>query len=112
MDPCSMCQSDSGKEWPESVVSVRMTMSPYVFAMAIEAAMKSGVKPWEFINVAIWEKLGKPDHDTLMQFAANMDIDDEDPKWKKRLKITARHETAMDDLRRERAEQTDDPEAP
>jgi hypothetical protein len=45
--------------------------------------------------LAMWERLGKPDHDALMGFAAGMDVDEEDPKWKKRLKLTARYEVEV-----------------
>jgi hypothetical protein len=92
MTDCSITQSEESKNWPEGTISTKMTMNPYVLAMAIEEAYKNGVKPWEFINAAIWERLGKPDHDTLMEFAANLEVEDLDPKWKKRLKITARFE--------------------
>ena len=92
MSNCSITTSDASKNWPEGVISAKLTMNPYLLAMAQEAAYKEGLQPWEFINSALWDKLGKPDHDTLMEFAANMEIEDEDPKWKKRLKITARFE--------------------
>lgn len=101
MIECSMTSSDAAKNWPEGTVSVRVTMNPYVFAMAMEQCFKEGMKPWEYINAAIWEKLGKPDHDTLMEFAANLEIFDEDPKWKKRLKINARHEVEIAKAREE-----------
>jgi hypothetical protein len=92
MSNCSITTSDEGKNWPEGFISAKLTMNPYLLAMAQEAAYKEGLQPWEFINSALWDKLGKPDHGTLMEFAANMEIEDEDPKWKKRLKITARFE--------------------
>lgn len=95
MEGCSVTQSEAAKNWPEGIISVKMTMNPYLLAYAIEESLKSGAMLWEFINVALWESLGKPDHDTLMEFAASMDVEDEDPKWKKRLKITARHEVEM-----------------
>ena len=95
MDSCSVTQSEAAKNWPEGIISVKMTMNPYLLARAIEESYKSGMKLWELINVALWERLGKPDHDTLMEFAANMELEDEDPKWKKRLKITARHEVEV-----------------
>ena len=95
MVECSMGQSEAAKNWPEGVISVRMTMNPYLLAMAIEESLGKGIRLWEFLNTAVWEKLGKPDHDTLMEFAANLEIFDEDPKWKKRLKITARHEVEV-----------------
>lgn len=101
MSECSVNESSVAKNWPEGIISVKMTMNPYILAMAIEAAYKSGLKPWEFINQALWEKLGSPDHDTLMEFAADLEIDDEDPKWKKRLKIAARHEVAVETYRKE-----------
>jgi hypothetical protein len=101
MAECSVTQSPEAKNWPEGIISVKMTMNAYILAMAIEEAYKSGMKPWEFINKALWEKLGSPHHDALMKFAANLEIADEDPKWKKRLKITARHEVAVDTYRKE-----------
>lgn len=101
MAECSLTQSSDARNWPEGIISAKMTMNPYILAMAIEEAYKSGLPPWEYINTALWEKLGKPDHDTLMQFAANLEIVEEDPKWKKRLKITARHEVAVDAYRKE-----------
>lgn len=100
---CSVTSSEASKNWPEGTVVVKLTMNPYVFAMAMEECFQHGMKPWEFINVAIWEKLGKPDQDTLMKFAANLEACDEDPKWKKRLIITARHELAMARAREEPA---------
>ncbi len=92
MSNCSMTGSDASKSWPEGIISAKLTMNPYLLAMAQDAAYKEGLQPWEFINAALWDKLGKPDHDTLMGFAANLEIEDEDPKWKKRLKLTARFE--------------------
>ncbi len=92
---CSITQSDAAKNWPEGIISVKMTMNPYLLAMAIEESLGKGMRLWEYINAALWEKLGKPDHDTLMEFAANIEVFDEDPKWKKRLKITARHEVEV-----------------
>ncbi len=94
MTECSMTCSEGSKDWPDGIISAKMTMSPYLLAMAHEEAYKNGMKPWEFVNLAIWEKLGKPDHATLMEFAANQEIDEMDPRWKKRLKITAQHEVA------------------
>ncbi len=95
MVECSIAESEAAKNWPEGIISVKMTMSPYLLAMAIEKSLENGMKLWEFINTALWEKLGKPDHGTLMEFAANIEVFDEDPKWKKRLKITARHEVEV-----------------
>jgi hypothetical protein len=104
MQECSMTSSEASSNWPEGTISVRVTMNPYVFALAIDEAYKQGLKPWEFINAAIWDKLGKPDHKALMDYAANLELDDEDPKWKKRLKITAQHEIEMAAALKERAE--------
>ncbi len=112
MTECSVTRSPEAKNWPEGIISVKMTMNPYLLAMAIEEAYKSGLQPWEFINTALWEKLGKPDHDALMQFAADLEIIDEDPKWKKRLKITARHEVAVDAYRKELKEGVDQSDPP
>ncbi|MFH1115445.1 MAG: hypothetical protein V1792_16175 [Pseudomonadota bacterium] len=92
MVECSIAKSEAAKNWPEGIISVKITMNPYLLAMATEKSLESGTRLWEFINTALWEKLGKPDQDALMEFAANIEIFDEDPKWKKRLKITARHE--------------------
>jgi hypothetical protein len=108
MTQCSPTRSEESQNWPEGLISVKITMSPYVFAMALEEAFKRDMRPWEFINIAIWEKLGKPDHDTLMEFAANLEIDDEDPKWMKRLKITARHEVEVAAVRKERGAQAEE----
>jgi hypothetical protein len=95
--------TDEAKTWPEGSISAKVTMNPYVFAMAMDEAYKQGMKPWEYINLAMWEKLGQPDHDTLMQYAANIEVDEEDPKWRKRLKITARHEIAVGEAKKELA---------
>ena len=89
MTQCSPTRSEASKNWPEGTIVVKVTMNPYIYAMAIEEAYKEGMKPWELINVALWEKIGEPDHDTLMNYAANVRVDDDDPKWLKRLKITA-----------------------
>ncbi len=104
MQTCSMTRSEASKNWPEGTILAKVTMNPYVFVMAVEEAYKQGLKPWEFINAAVWEKLGKPDQATLMEFAANLELEEEDPKWKKRLKITASHELEMAAAKRERAE--------
>lgn len=102
MTQCSLTRSEAAKNWPEGIISVKLTTNPYLFALALHQASKEGVKPWEYINLAIWEKLGKPDHDTLMKFAAELELVDEDPKWMKRLKITARHELEVAALKKER----------
>ncbi|MEJ2716886.1 MAG: hypothetical protein P8182_07065 [Deltaproteobacteria bacterium] len=117
MTQCSLNRSEASQNWPEGVISVKLTANPYLFALALHEAAKQGLKTWEFINVALWEKLGKPDHDTLMQFAAGLEIVDEDPKWMKRLKITARHELEVAALKKERGSAPDgfqarDPEKP
>jgi hypothetical protein len=110
MSVCSVTRSEAAKHWPEGVISVNLTMNPYLLALAFEESLKGGVKLWEFINDALWEKLGRPERDTLMEFAANMEVVEEDPKWKKRLQIAARHEVAVAACRRENMEQSD-PEA-
>ncbi|MDQ7785356.1 MAG: hypothetical protein RDU20_20905 [Desulfomonilaceae bacterium] len=110
MVDCSMTQSEAAKNWPEGVISVKMTMNPYVLAMALEESLVKGIRLWEFVNTALWEKLGKPDHDTLMEFAANLEVFDEDPKWKKRLKITARHEVEVAAYKKSLRDQ-DEPES-
>lgn len=102
MTQCSLTRSEASQNWPEGLISVKLTTNPYLFALTLHEASKEGLKPWEFISVAVWEKLGKPDHDTLMKFAAELEIVDEDPKWMKRLKITARHELEVAALKQER----------
>lgn len=92
MSGCSLTHSEASRNWPEGIVSAKITMNPYLLAMAEEKALQKGIKLWEFINVALWEKLGCPTNKELMEFAAEMELDDLDPKWKKRLKITSRHE--------------------
>jgi len=99
MTGCSITKSEAARNWPEGIVSVKLTMNPYLLAMAIEEALKKGMNVWELINTALWEKLGCPDKMTLMKFASDMEIFDEDPKWKKRLKITAAHEVAVAEYR-------------
>jgi len=99
MTGCSITKSEAARNWPEGIVSVKLTMNPYLLAMAIEEALKKGMNVWELINTALWEKLGCPDKMTLMKFASDMEIFDEDPKWKKRLKITAAHEVAVAEFR-------------
>ncbi len=99
MSQCSLTTSKESQHWPEGTISVKLTMNPYLLAMAFEHAMNQGMKLWEFINIALWERLGKPDEDALLEYAANIELDEEDPKWKKRLKITARHEIEMKKLK-------------
>jgi hypothetical protein len=96
---CGVAQSEAAKPWPEGIISTKMTMNPYLLAMAFEASMQAGGQLWEFVNNAVWEKLGKPDRDRLLEFAANMEVFDEDPKWKKRLKIAARYELGLKEYR-------------
>jgi hypothetical protein len=103
MSECSLTKSKESQHWPEGTISVKLTMNAYLLAMAFEHAMNQGMKLWEFINIALWERLGKPDEDALLEYAANIEIDEEDPKWKKRLKITARHEIEMKKLKEQRA---------
>jgi len=95
MSECSVAQSEVAKNWPEGIISVKLTMNPYLLAMAIEKSLEQGMRLWEFINLALWERLGKPDRDALTEFAASMEVHEEDPKWAKRLNITARHEVAV-----------------
>jgi hypothetical protein len=101
MSTCAVAQSQAAKKWPEGLISVKLTMNAYLLALAFEESMNAGVQLWEFINTALWEKLGEPDRDKLMDFAANMEIFDEDPKWKKRLKISARYEMGLEEFRKE-----------
>ena len=107
MSQCSITASDEAKNWPEGLISVKITMNPYILAMAGEESLKNGMKLWEFINLAIWEKMGKPSQAELTEFAASFEIFDEDPKWKKRLQIAARHEVAVAEVRRQAAEEQD-----
>jgi len=92
---CSVTQSTEADNWPDGIISVKMTMNPYLLALAAEESMKRGMRTWELINLALWEKLGKPEKDELLDFAAGMEVLEEDPKWKKRLKLTARHEVEV-----------------
>ena len=101
MSECSLTQSEESKNWPEGIISVKLTMNAYLLAMAFEESLKRGMKAWELINTALWKELGSPDFDTLLALAANMEIFEEDPKWKKRLKIAARHELAMAEFRKQ-----------
>ncbi|MBI5248968.1 MAG: hypothetical protein HY912_05685 [Desulfomonile tiedjei] len=103
MSECSITSSDQAKNWPEGVISAKITMNPYILVMAGEEAEKRGMKLWELINIAIWEKLGEPSFDDLTEFAANLEIFDEDPKWKKRLKIVASHEVTVAEMKAEKA---------
>lgn len=109
MSQCSITASDEAKNWPEGLISAKITMNPYILAMAGEVSLKNGMKLWEFINLAIWEKMGKPSHEGLTELAANLEIFDEDPKWKKRLQIAARHEVAVAEVRRQAAAELDAP---
>ncbi len=101
MGTCAVAQSEVARKWPEGVISAKLTMNPYLLAMAFEESMKAGVQLWEFINTALWEKLGEPDREKLLEFAANMEVFGEDPKWKKRLKIAARYEMGLEEFRKE-----------
>jgi hypothetical protein len=92
MTTCSLTTTDESKQWPEGVISVKLTMNPYLLAFAEGKSMQAGVKVWEFINLALWEKFGKPTEQELLDFASSIEVDDLEPKWKKRLKLTARHE--------------------
>lgn len=104
MSDCCETRSEEAKNWPEGIISVKLTMNPYLLAMAIGESEKVGIRVWELINTALWEKLGRPDKNDLTEFAADMEIYEEDPKWKKRLKITARHEVLVEAFKRERAQ--------
>ncbi|MGO8878616.1 MAG: hypothetical protein ACLPVO_09520 [Desulfomonilaceae bacterium] len=92
MSNCSLTKTDESKEWPEGIISVKLTMNPYLLVLAEEKAAKAGLKVWEYINVALWEKMGQPSREELTNFAAVFELDDMDPKWKERLKLAARHE--------------------
>ncbi len=109
MTLCSATKSTESGNWPEGIISVRLTMNPYLLAMAEERAYSEGVPLWEYVNAALWEKLGKPDSPMLYEFAAGLSVDDEDPKWKKRLNIAARHEMEMAAVRSARAQEEDGP---
>lgn len=104
MSDCCETRSEEAKNWPEGIISVKLTMNPYLLAMAIDESEKKGIRVWELINTALWEKLGSPGKNDLMEYAADMEIYEEDPKWKKRLKITARHEVLVDAVKKERAQ--------
>ena len=95
MPDCSLTKSKESKKWPEDIISVKLTMNPYLLALAEDKAYRDGLKLWEYINLALWEKLGCPSKDELLDFAATFDLDDLDPKWKHRLKLTARHEVEV-----------------
>jgi hypothetical protein len=92
MKQCGMTLSEGASEWPEAVISVKMTMNPYIYALAMEKAHREGLKPWEYINLAVWEKLGKPSSKELTEFAATLTTSEDDPKWLKRLGVAARFE--------------------
>ncbi len=92
MSDCSVTVSEASKKWPEGIISVKLTMNPYLLSLAEEAAAQNGMKLWEYINVALWEKLGEPGQDAMLTHAARQEITEEDAKWRKRLKLTARHE--------------------
>ena len=95
MSTCSLTKTQESKEWPEAIISLKLTMNPYLMVMAEEKAAHDGLKLWEFINVALWEKMGKPSKEDLLNFAAGFELDDLDPKWKKRLKLAARYEVEI-----------------
>jgi hypothetical protein len=95
MSDCSMTRSKEAENWPEGTISVKLTMNPYLLAMAVEKALESGISLWEYVNAGLWEKLGKPSSCELTQFAASLEVDEDDPKWKKRLKVTARYESEV-----------------
>jgi hypothetical protein len=92
MSTCSLTKTEESRKWPEGIVSVKLTMNPYLLVLAEEMAAKAGLKVWEYINVALWEKMGQPSREELTNFAAVFEMDELDPKWKKRLKLAARHE--------------------
>lgn len=89
---CSVSESRESEPWPEGMISLKVSMNPYLWAMLSEEAYRQGKRPFQLLDEALWEKLGKPDCDRLMEFAANLEVEDIDPKWKKRLKLAARHE--------------------
>lgn len=101
MTNCTLTVSEAAEHWPDGVISVKLTMNPYLLTLAEEAAERTGMKIWELINVALWEKLGKPDQKSMLNYAAELDLSDDDPKWKKRLKLTARHEIEVMEHRQE-----------
>lgn len=92
MTACSTTKTEESKNWPEGIISVKLTMNPYILAFAEEKSLQSDMRLWEFINLALWEKLGKPSELELLAFASSIEVDDLDPKWKKRLRLAARHE--------------------
>lgn len=102
MTECTTTKTEESKNWPEGIISVKLTMNPYLLAFAEEKSVQSDIKLWELINVALWEKLGKPGESELLEFAGSIEVDDLDPKWKKRLKLAARHEIEIKSLLKER----------
>lgn len=92
MGNCSLTNSEESLNWPEGVVSVKLTMNPYLLVLAEEKAAARGLKLWEYINLALWKEIGNPTKTELMDFAASFELDEMDPKWKHRLKLAARHE--------------------
>ncbi|MCX5872723.1 MAG: hypothetical protein NTY51_05745 [Deltaproteobacteria bacterium] len=95
MTTCSLTKTEESKKWPEGIISVKLTMNPYLLVLAEEKAARAGLKLWEYINLALWEKLEEPSKDELLEFASALDVDDIDPKWKIRLKLAARHEVEV-----------------
>jgi len=75
--------------WPEGSLSIKFLVNPYLLLFAIKGCQELGVELGEFINKAIWEKLGKPDRDELIRLAAETEISEEHPRWMKHLQTTA-----------------------
>jgi len=42
MSTCGVAQSEAAKKWPEGIISTKLTMNPYLLAMAFEESMKDG----------------------------------------------------------------------
>ncbi|MCL5125018.1 MAG: hypothetical protein M1511_11070 [Deltaproteobacteria bacterium] len=95
MTDCSLTNSEESRKWPEGITSVKLTMNPYLLVLAEDKAAREGLKLWEYINLALFEKIGRPSKDELLDFAATFELDDLDPKWKHRLKLTARYEVEV-----------------
>ena len=51
MGTCAVAQSEAARKWPEGVISTKLTMNPYLLAMAFEESMKSGVQLWDGIRI-------------------------------------------------------------
>jgi hypothetical protein len=78
--------------WPEGSLSIKFMVNPYLLLFAITRCQELTVELGELINVALWEKLGKPDRDELVRLAAEMEVSEEHPRWMRHLQTTANFE--------------------